>query len=1087
MRAARTWILFPLALLSWGCGDEESPESQLGAASRELAASASPDSLGDLSPADAEQLVRAWELLQRVDPEGSYRRYPVDEPLRALVERARRGPGGGPTPAGGAPDAGQLARLPAAQRASLARALEGQIHEISERVALSAADAAVSRQLRAEAELRVLRADLERAAGPGAGVPADALELASRRTLERTRLELRAHRRVLAEHLARFGSPETRGMLEVLDRRIGRMTDILSSPGYAAYERGARAVLERADPARWAALAADREARTAAELARLQREFAAAHPRYRQAMAVLERIRGPPADPVARTVFEALRDYDLDVRRWSHAEASLRGLAREIHAAAGDAPSGRAADWRRSVVSLLDAPSLEAAHRLSVRLEAAERAGDLGVPADPSAPHARHSRALWREALTAEVQARARGSAPRERTAEVRARLARHLGGTLSPAGEGELLSTLQERFGRADQMPRSAREDMRAVVSRVKAQHAATLDGYVRDLRVISDRMALSTQPVGAEVREQHGRLRAELVAYAQGVQAYADAAERLGVAPHTPAEQKATRTVLAVQGPRPPPDAGGTAPLPLSRPLPPRPGDGVVLQTDPAVERARTRAYQLLRDLDRRTASLSGEPIQYSEVAGARVARESALLHAPADWSTTRASSRTRHPDGFNGLLAADGRPYLYHSTVKDFRDFRAVGGGIHLGDTLAWTGPRPEPGSALVYDLAGRELRLVTAGGGAFVLQVEPDVLKALYRFVRSGRNAAISLGWSGERESLRDRLGSLQRQRVLLDPYLVDTRVGQDLVRADQLPWRLGEPTLPGGTPNLFWREFARADSADRGATANPFHALFAGVTPFAEGDRAAWATRVGRGSQYAGFITPFLRAESTAQAVAEIRVAIAAGGRDGDEMIRFLQSLPPDPLDALDEVLAHLLDGMAEQGGFEPEVLRLWAARALVGRARSPGGLARARAELEAVASFLLGAPTVAVLLDEPTAARLDGGRVVLRPTLRYRYATRWIQADAAGIRLSHAPGDSTRQARTLPGVTAVANRALPTLLDGYMPLRRVSEYAALAAFLRWAGSSRDLYLLDLSDLAAVPASDGRRFPTPDLLELEWEP
>lgn len=1077
MNGSRAMSLLAFCLLTTGCGPDATPGAQLDAAANRLAVSAPRDSL---ESGEAQRLVRAWDLLHRVDPDGTHRRHPETEDLRELVELARRtGPDGGPSPAGGAPDGIDVARLSPDERATLARALEANIYEISERYRLGAADAALSRQFRAEAELSVLRGDLEHALGKGAGVPVDPLELANPEVLQQTRSGLQTHRRVLARHLALFNSPETRMMVDVLDRRIDQITKILTLPRYAAYHRNPGQLLKQVEPAQWAALAGDRDVRTDAELSRIRREFAAAYPRYHAAMAMSPDIRGPPT-LVAQAVEEALRSYDLDVRSWSHAEARLRGLAREMHAADAGASTVRTDGWRHRVVSLLDEPALERARHLASRLDPSPNQHTL--PAEPTTPYRQRSYALWREALDAEATARGQSSAPQKRTPQTDALITRELGaahGTLTRSGEGELLATLQERFPRTDQMPQSSREDMRAVVSRVKAQQATTLERYVRDLNIISDRFARSTDPVSPELRTRYTTMRADLATFAQGVQTYAENAERLGISQWTPAEKRRTEMVLTTLGPRPPPDANPPlAAHPVSPRHPPGRGGAVILQTDPAIERIRTRVFVQLRELDQRTAALGAQPIRYSEVAGARVQRESALLQRRADWSSTRrVASQTRHPEGFTGLLADNGRPYHYQTEVKDFKNFRVVGGGIHLGDTLAWVGERPPPGSSLLYDLPRQTLRLITPDRREYVLHVEPDVLKVLYRFAHSGRNAAISIGWSGRERPMVDVLRSEGMQQVLLDPILVDTRIGRDLIRADLVPWRFTEPQLPNGVSNPFWREFARADTADLLVRAGPFAPLLSQLTPFFDAQRGWWANEVER-SMYGYLLAPFLRARTTADALAEIRAV------RGDLELSDLE--PLTPLQAMDAILGALMVGDSASPGTARVVARLWAARNLATPAMRQSGvpLAGQRTQLAAEAAYLVGGTTLAVLMDEPTTARLSDGRLLLRPTLRYRYATRWMHDDGTVIALSHAPGDVTQEARTLPELTRVGNRALPTLLQGYEPLARVEEYAALAAFLRWAQHSRDLYLVDLGELAGVAANDGRRFGTPDILERE---
>jgi hypothetical protein len=125
--------------------------------------------------------------------------------------------------------------------------------------------------------------------------------------------------------------------------------------------------------------------------------------------------------------------------------------------------------------------------------------------------------------------------------------------------------------------------------------------------------------------------------------------------------------------------------------------------------------------------------------------------------------------------------------------------TGGGIHFARTAVPLDPITED-LIVRYDRASQRIHVITRGGARFTsdFTVEPQSLKALYRYAASGQTMAISL----------------ERRTVFLDPSLVDTRVGQDLILADVLPWRLDEKLLPNGKGNLIHAEFASARAEER---------------------------------------------------------------------------------------------------------------------------------------------------------------------------------------------------------------------------------------------------------------------------------
>src|SRR6185503_107006 len=65
------------------------------------------------------------------------------------------------------------------------------------------------------------------------------------------------------------------------------------------------------------------------------------------------------------------------------------------------------------------------------------------------------------------------------------------------------------------------------------------------------------------------------------------------------------------------------------------------------------------------------------------------------------------------------------------------------------------------------------------------IDPASLKALYRYAAGDHNLGVSIGWTGTRVERDDN------SPILLDREFVDTKVGQDLILADQIPWKLYE--------------------------------------------------------------------------------------------------------------------------------------------------------------------------------------------------------------------------------------------------------------------------------------------------------
>ena len=82
--------------------------------------------------------------------------------------------------------------------------------------------------------------------------------------------------------------------------------------------------------------------------------------------------------------------------------------------------------------------------------------------------------------------------------------------------------------------------------------------------------------------------------------------------------------------------------------------------------------------------------------------------------------------------------------------------------------------------------------------------------------------------------------------------------------------------------------------------------------------------------------------------------------------------------------------------------------------------------------------TLAVLLDEAPTIRMEGDRVRLDGTMRYRYATTLMRVANGLLVMSEGAGTARNRVETIAELTDLANGAMPSLVERYAPLQRVS-------------------------------------------------
>jgi len=724
------------------------------------------------------------------------------------------------------------------------REVEALIQEVSTRYATAEMEQSITRQLEQEARFVVLATDLRSATtGP---VPEDPLALASEVDLRNALDALKARARYYSEKEALVSSPEYSQILGFFKRQAERIETVLSSAERTAFLAKKDALLEGIDDPKWKALQASRPWREMQAQQRLKRE-AEALELFRAIQIVTNPIRGPPADALENAIQASIRNYDVDVGGWARATAQLQAVAAELGfiPSAGDSALTDK-DWKRRVLTIADDTTLSRVHRILTTLRAAYAART--VPDSLSDRVATLQE--WNTALDFALADRKEGVAlPTTAIPEVSRARVRHLDSgsdSVSPRSAAMLLAVLQIRFSRPEVMPPRLRQETAVILSESLSSYAQTVAEIVQRYTSASDKLARSTKSVDVDAHDLRSELRSVLGSALTALAAYEERASRFGA--ELAAEDRRTLEIARLLFPRGPPKEGPRFSESGSggrRPEPPPVPSGLTLSTDPRLENRIAIAETLAFQLEDKADQVSTGPVEFAAAKGRRTIRETAFNARRVNWASARYEpQKTRLPErlvSWVGRLRNDGKPFNYARDVRNFRSFEAVGGGVHLGDIGTLGEARNLSSFVLIYDSALGQLALKGPDGSTFTLAgIPPEVLKPLLRFAESGRNAAVSIGWGMERTNVDERLNQLREgSPVLLDPFLVDTRVGQDLVLADSIAWDLGEPRLPNGAPIAFSSDFTGALDRFLVGQIAPFRQVLDGVESFSAVGAQIW--------------------------------------------------------------------------------------------------------------------------------------------------------------------------------------------------------------------------------------------------------
>jgi len=526
------------------------------------------------------------------------------------------------------------------------------------------------------------------------------------------------------------------------------------------------------------------------------------------------------------------------------------------------------------------------------------------------------------------------------------------------------------------------------------------------------------------------------------------------------------------------------------------PAPGEQATsrsLYVDPKSAMAMARAQATLDDLESqlgarfasletaanvpttRTAAAINRSLARRTVADATFGRDRAAFDSMAT------SSEPRLPEGmpptWETLIKSDepGYPtFVFETEVRDFKTFKAVGGGIHLGATAALAASSAmAPSTVLRYDARTERLVLVPPPGGTMSRTlpmsepIDASTLKALYLYVLSGHNLGVSIGWTGV-VAKRDSAAT----PVLLDRMFVDTTVGQDLILADSIPWSLHLPKLPNGRVNPVRGPFCvayRAFEKSSGTSLRDFLVNMGPVLDEAQ-DEEAWMPEMIVKYKESDEFTP---AATSAQARAFQNWLQARLKTDEGELLSTGQISR--------EVILLKAAGIA----MKDKQLQQLAALGAVLRHRTGVSTDQVHSDAALAAGALifdlLPRTTLAVLWDNDSSIRLHETGFSVDGTLHWRYAKRSMVFTKEEVSFRSLV-DRDNEVFDIDDLNTIANGALQSqaMQKAYPPLARIDRDARVAALLRWARANANTVRMDLSALADV-ASFSRRTPTPDAI------
>jgi hypothetical protein len=917
--------------------------------------------------------------------------------------------------------------------------LADRLEQLNHEYAMAAARGNFLRLSDIEAELNVLAADLTHVDPAGFGYVTDGLHLLDANSLDASLDYFQRRSRQMRIVAAQAPVPSATVELAEIEQIVWRLQSAKQKFDPGQYRHARDALPELQKSAQWNALSDDRTSR-------ISSEQMAGRKVWRAKFAELAFTSEKPTAPHTRPTFSdsdlayfSIVDMVDDPVGAIEKESYLRLKYEHIvsRARASSLPAQTFEQWRAGLLGTKHAQ--EAAVQLSSTLAQTE-----GDEVRPDLQQLRHRARDSLEAIKSSKPAANVSSVPHPVASQS------------SDYGAVELKLAI-DRFGRPDLMPLALEQKSNDILR-------SSFDAKITDLKktlpdIQGYQLYLSTRQSTESEMAALSQVRLSTQAVAQRIGDSIAGAEAMGFGPFP--QGRSELELICRQTDTHMDWATATAPRVLTV------HDPVLIAANHQLE----SSVQALPSKNKRKPLYQPTTLDQN-----RTLNESDMWKPGFDFSKElKADMPVRPGRQWAGLINPESNsPYDFEREVVPGKSVKPLGGGIHLGRTGELKSSDTDTKRLVLrYDPRTSELYLLGDNGQRYSYgPVSPEVLKALLQFAVSGHNAAVSVGWAGEK-TIEDTFPS--KEAVLLHPIFVNTPIGQDLIIVDSIPWDLSKEKLPGGADNPIHAQFAAVYSPYEAKKEAESGQKLLDLTNRAKRIEAmpdsALASKFKDDNIVGYLVGLLLQSKETSAALSEFSSTAEEQPNPKTRQAMLSLSKVVAREDNSYRALQLVAELMMEGSGPNDEWLDLWifAAGKLHPSAKS--------AEVALAAYGLSSDTTIAVLIDAPVSITLQNGHILLQGDMVWKYLT----TDSVHPRRRAAAEADRYAAGDIVELESVVQPHFAELREAYPPLNRVNDYARILALLRWCLRKDNIAGVDLTALSNV-ASSSPETPTPSFVE-----
>lgn len=703
-----------------------------------------------------------------------------------------------------------------AQADSLRQALLAEIKETSTQWGQNAAAGNLAALVYNESKLKVLYSDLRECADKKSlsQLPNDELAFVPIGELNNALAGMKSRLSDLRELQALFGGPEVAQSITTLEKVVHRLDTVIALLREGTFHLARDEIAQNLSESKAEEAAKHREERIRAtlkqELSTLKAEYPSselpvileAEPNLQSSLETLKNWKQQGYQTV-----DLVRSYLLNSEQWLSATSSMMSEY-TTQVANQSAPPDFVVWWARRIPD----NQLESAILYS-RAVGAGPAAKLSIvqdPADPIGPVRAYFAGLS-PALEGERERRKSGSKPEPFKP--------------SPSPDASVNDAFKvqlslARWGSLDSMPPALRTITAKAVSQEQGLHEQDALSLYSQLLDLQNQAEARSESVPDSTHNSLGSARATLLALLLRLKNISAARVRSGFSEKSQ-NSDAIASIIAALRLDPPSDSSSIAPSPS-----PKPSDGggasgargppAFTFRDPLVVSLAAQVRDNLRAASESVRSRPTPKYEFASATGRRwITEDQSLSRSPEFPPPQSDAHESRLPlelGNWIGFVDKTGRPFP-PEVVQKGEILEAIPGGIVMAMEMKPDRPSDFSSFVLTYDAKSERLAFVSPHAEIYYSEpIAPRVLRAINGFVGKHQLIAASIGWAGRGEvairSIKNDQGTSIGSVVLLDPAFVDTPVGQDLVRADSIPWKFDESTV-GGWHNPIATQFGVA--------------------------------------------------------------------------------------------------------------------------------------------------------------------------------------------------------------------------------------------------------------------------------------